>query len=72
MTKTKTPFQIYVQRLKNHKENKVKNFHKEHKYRTIMKVPVRERERERERVAEQGCLLLLPMFLDLWLRHCGD
>jgi hypothetical protein len=49
MTKTKTPFQIYVQRLKNHKENKVKNFHKEHKYRTIMKVPVRERERERER-----------------------
>jgi hypothetical protein len=29
MTKTKTPFKIYVQRIKNHKENKVKSFHKE-------------------------------------------
>jgi hypothetical protein len=59
MTKTKTPFQIYVQRLKNHKENKVKNFHKEHKYRTIMKVPVREREREREGLNKAACCCFL-------------
>lgn len=45
MTKTKTPFKIYVQRKKYHKENEVKSFHKEHMKRTIMKVTVRERER---------------------------